>query len=294
MIEEQKIIAVPSDQLLPMQCCTKPFWSHSDLISIYNESNLETMGRMPDNCIDLTVTSPPYDNLRKYKGFSFPFEEVAKELYRITKPGGVVVWVVGDSTKDGSESLTSFKQALLFNSVGFNVHDTMIYQKLSGLPLNHNRYEQDFEFMFVLAKGKPKTFNPIKVKTVTNEKRDSFFGTHDEKNNKRRSGAKRTDTKPEKIKGNIWGYRTGLYHSTSDAVAFKHPAVFPEQLAADHIQSWSNEGDLVYEPFGGSATVAKMCFLLNRKCIMSEITKEYCELSIQRLSPYTSQKRLFA
>lgn len=293
MIEEQMPIAVPSDQLLPMQCYVQPFWKHSD-IEIYNESNLDTMARMLDNCIDLTITSPPYDDLRNYKGFSFPFEDVAKELLRITKPGGVLVWVVGDSTKNGSESLTSFKQALFFNSIGFNVHDTMIYQKLSGLPLNHNRYEQDYEFMFVLSKGKPKTFNPIKVKTITNEKRDSFFGTHDEKNNKRRSGAKRTDTKPEKIKGNIWGYRTGLYHSTYDAIAFKHPAVFPEQLATDHIQSWSNEGDVIYEPFGGSGTVAKMCYLLNRKCIVSEITKDYCELSVQRLSPYTSQSRLFA
>jgi len=127
----------------------------------YNESNLETMAKMPDCFVDLTVTSPPYDGLRTYNGYSFPFEEIAKELYRITKQGGVVVWVVNDSTKNGSESLTSFRQAIYFKKIGFNIHDTMIYAKNSYMPLTHNRYEQQFEYMFILSKGKPKTFNPI-------------------------------------------------------------------------------------------------------------------------------------
>ena len=142
------------------ECYAQPFL-------LFNESNLDTMKRMPDNFIDLTVTSPPYDNLRKYKGYSFPFEEIAKELYRVTKKGGIVVWVVGDATMNGSESGTSFKQALYFMSIGFNLHDTMIYRKLNPIPLTHNRYEQAFEDMFVLSKGKPNTFNPIKIPCKT-------------------------------------------------------------------------------------------------------------------------------
>ncbi len=125
-----------------------------EINKIYNENCLDVMSVMPDNFIDLTVTSPPYDGLREYNGYSFQFELIAKELYRVTKKGGIVVWV-------GSESGTSFKQALFFREVGFNLHDTMIYQKINYVPLTHNRYEQCFEYMFILSKGKPKTFNPI-------------------------------------------------------------------------------------------------------------------------------------
>ena len=142
------------------ECYAQPFL-------LFNESNLDTMKRMPDNFIDLTVTSPPYDGLRTYNGYSFPFENIAKELYRITKDGGVVVWVVGDATVKGSESGTSFRQALYFKEIGFNLHDTMMYRKINYIPLTHNRYEQEFEYMFIFSKGKPKTFNPIMVECKT-------------------------------------------------------------------------------------------------------------------------------
>lgn len=138
-----------------------------ELNKTYNENCLDTMSRMPNDFIDLVVTSPPYDGLRTYNGYSFPFEDIAKELFRITKDGGVLVWVVNDSTKNGSESLTSFRQAIYFNEIGFNVHDTMIYAKNSYMPLTHNRYEQQFEYMFVFSKGKPNTFNPIKIPSLT-------------------------------------------------------------------------------------------------------------------------------
>lgn len=111
--------------------------------TIYNEDCLATMRKMPDNYVDLTVTSPPYDNMRKYDNFSFDFHSVAQELYRITQQGGVVVWVVGDQTKNGSESGTSFKQALYFKeTVGFKLYDTMIYRKSNPTPLNHKGYAQ--------------------------------------------------------------------------------------------------------------------------------------------------------
>ena len=134
---------------------------------IYNENCLDTMTKMPDNFVDLTVTSPPYDSLRVYNGYSFDFEAVAKELFRVTKQGGIVVWVVADATTKGSETGTSFRHALFFKEIGFNLHDTMIYAKNSYMPLTHNRYEQAWEYMFVLSKGRPSTFRPIMVACIS-------------------------------------------------------------------------------------------------------------------------------
>lgn len=247
---------------------------------------VEGMKQLSDNFIDLTVTSPPYDNLRKYNGFSWDFESVAKELYRVTKDGGVVVWIVNDATVKGSETGTSLRQALYFMECGFRLHDTMIYHKTS-LPMNHNRYEQEFEYMFIFSKGKPKTFNPIKIPTKYPEKetarQNSYYSKTDEINRKARSGKKRKPVGKEKIKGNIWYYATGKNHSTRDAVAFKHPAIFPEHLVQDHIVSWSNEGDVVLDPFSGSGTTHKMALLNNRKFIGFELSPEYVEIENKRI-----------
>jgi site-specific DNA-methyltransferase (adenine-specific) len=282
-----------SAQLLPMQCCVQ---YGLELNKIYNESNLETMKRMPDNFVDLTVTSPPYDGLRTYNGYSFPFEDIAKELFRVTKNGGVVSWIVGDSTINGCESLTSFKQALYFKDIGFNVHDTMIYAKNNPVPLTHNRYEQQFEYMFILSKGKPKTFNPIKIKNEGT----GILKTRGRINNEGRkydSNAFRvgqnTIVKDERIDYNIWFYSIGSTGTTLDREAFKHPAIFPEQLCADHIFSWSNEGDIIYDCFGGSGTTAKMAHLMKRNWILSEISSEYVQIAEKRIAPYLAQTSLF-
>jgi DNA modification methylase len=255
-----------------------------EINKIYCESNLDTMKRMPDNFIDLTVTSPPYDNLRDYKGYSFDFEAIAKELYRVTKQGGVVVWVVGDATINGSESGTSFKQALYFKEIGFNLHDTMIYYRWSG-PLNHNRYEQEFEYMFVLSKGKPKAFNPIMVACdwygIDGDRTGQKYIEHQEKNRKLRSGKERNNINPTRIKGNLWK----INNSSQCGEQNDHPAPFPERLAYDHIISWSNEGDLVYDPFMGSGTTAKAAIASGRNYIGSEISEEYCQIIKKRLHP---------
>lgn len=250
---------------------------------IYNEDCLDTMSRMPNCCIDLVITSPPYDNLREYHGYIFYFEDIAKALYRVIKNGGVVVWVVGDSTEKGTESLTAFKQALFFKKIGFNIHDTMIYAKNNYIPLNHNRYDQQFEYMFILSKGKPKTFNPIRIPTLT-------CGGRTSRRKKKsigipayavRSRSAVTVTKPEKLKSNIWFYNVGHNDNTS------HPAPFPEKLVEDHILSWSNSGDLIYDPFMGSGTTAKMSFLLHRNYIGSEISSKYCaEIEKRMLNTY--------
>lgn len=242
----------------------------------YNESNIETMARMQSNLIDLTVTSPPYDNLRDYKGYSFPFEEIAKELYRVTRQGGVVVWVVGDATVKGSETGTSFKQALYFMQCGFNLHDTMIYSKGGqGATGSNLSYWQDFEYMFVFSKGKIKTFNPIEDRQnktkprVKKESQGHRFANGESK------GKRVIERKEFGRRMNIWTFHESGTRS-------EHPAVFPEQLVNDHILSWSNENDLVYDPFMGSGTTAKMAILNSRNWIGSEISSEYCEIINER------------
>jgi len=258
-----------------------------EINKIYNENCLETMARMPNDFIDLTVTSPPYDNLRTYNGYDFDFESIAKELYRVTKKGGVVVWIVGDSTVKGSETGTSFRQALYFKEIGFNLHDTMIYAKENYIPLTHNRYEQQFEFMFILSKFKPKIFNPIMIECKTkgsNTNNRTFYQTN---NQNRPTKAHKSETVSEyKQSGNVWRFAT-------NAGAKGHPAQFPEKLANDHIISWSNQKDLVYDCFMGSGTTAKMALLNNRNYIGSEISKEYCDIADKRIKQYKAQQKLF-
>ena len=236
------------------------------------------MARMPDGFVDLTVTSPPYDDLRTYNGYCFDFEAVAKELYRVTKQGGVVVWVVGDATIKGSETGTSFKQALYFKEIGFNLHDTMIYQK-STPPLSHNRYEQNFEYMFILSKGKLRVFNGIREprRYKDNRKNKAFGKNKDDSIDYGYSS--NTDTR---LKRNIWKIFAG--GGSSDKIASKHPAIFPEQLANDHIISWSNEGDTVLDCFMGSGTTGKMALLNNRKFIGIEKDETYFKIAQDRIA----------
>jgi site-specific DNA-methyltransferase (adenine-specific) len=248
---------------------------------VYNENCLDTMGKMPDGFIDLTVTSPPYDNLRDYKGYSFDFENVAKELYRVTKEGGVVVWVVGDASIDGSESGTSFKQALYFKEIGFNIHDTMIYLKNQLAFPDTVRYYQGFEYMFVFSKGKPKTINLISDrKNVMEGKRVHGFERGKDGKMYKRSGEGNV-YKSYGIRFNYW-----LLYNQKRGIESQHPATFPEQLANDHIVSWSKENDLVYDPFMGSGTTAKMSLLNKRNWIGSEISSEYCDIISKRIYPY--------
>jgi DNA modification methylase len=252
---------------------------------------LEVMKGLPDKCIDLTVTSPPYDNLRTYNGFVFDFEGIAKELYRITKDGGVVVWVVGDRVINGSETLIPFNQALYFKQIGFNIHDTMIYQK-NAMPFpEQTRYIQCFEYMFVMSKGKPKSHNMIKEPTrVANRIKNKKSC---QRNKDGTTTPMKYETgKNERNKWNVWVYEVGYNKTTKDKEAFQHPAMFPEALARDHIISWSNKGDLVLDPFVGSGTTAKMALLNGRNYIGIDISEEYCEIARKRIAKYTQQQSI--
>lgn len=260
-----------------------------ELDNVYLMDCVDGMRLLDDECVDLTVTSPPYDGLRTYNGYSFDFEGVAQQLYRVTKQGGVVVWVVADQTVGGSESGTSFRQALHFMSLGFNLHDTMIYKKANPIPLTHNRYEQHFEYMFVFSKGRPKSFNPFCEECVT-------VGSYTHRRNTGRvaEAATRnrdeiTTTKDVKYRGNVWEYVVGSAHGETGT----HPAPFPEKLAQDHILSWSNEGDVVLDPFMGSGTTGKAALLSKRRFVGFEISEEYWRIATERIDAYASQTRLF-
>mgnify|MGYP003678848411 CR=1 FL=1 len=242
--------------------------------------NVEILKGLESNSVDLTVTSPPYDGLRDYNGYSFDFEGVAQQLYRVTKLGGVIVWVVGDSVVKGSETGTSFRQALYFMEIGLRLHDTMIFKKLgsSSMP-NPNRYSQEFEYMFILSKGSPKTVNKIKDKK---NKTAGDVYKHRYRNKETGKMVYREDTAitPEYgFRFNVWEYSLG----TSKGIGH-HPAVFPEKLAHDHIVSWSNQGDLVLDPFVGSGTTCKMAKQLNRDYIGIDISSEYINIANDRVN----------
>ena len=250
---------------------------------------LERMKEISDESVDLTVTSPPYDCLRSYNNnidkswTNKKWEPIIKELYRVTRNGGIVVWVVGDATVKGTETGTSFKQALYFKECGFNLFDTMIYAKPPrGAVGNNKTYWQTFEYMFIFSKGNPKTINLI-CDRKNKESRDGDNGTKRLKNGELLK-VKRGGYSEYGRRTNIWEYGIGKGQSTKDNFAFKHPAIFPEQLANDHILSWSNEGDTVYDPFMGSGTTAKIAILNNRNLVGSEISKEYCEIAEKRIN----------
>jgi len=250
-------------------------------LKLINDDCLKAMAEMDDGCIDLTVTSPPYDNLRTYKDSlewgEHIWKPILEQLYRITKDGGVVVWVVGDATIKGSETGTSFKQALYAMECGFNLHDTMIYKK-EGPPLSHNRYEQKFEYMFTLARGKPTNFNGIRVESkYAGQSKAARTMRQDSDNLSGRCG--KGVVAETKLMGNVWEYNVG-----NTGKNIKHPAIFPEQLAHDHIISWSNEGDTVLDPFMGSGTTGKMAKLNNRDFIGIEKVEEYFKIAQDRIS----------
>lgn len=263
----------------------KPYFEKDD-ITIYCGNSLEVMPGLEP--VDLVVTSPPYDELRNYKGYVFDFEAIAIELYRVVKGGGVVVWVVGDATINGSETGTSFKQALYFKEIGFNLHDTMIYDK-DKPPGNSNRYEQKFEYMFIFSKGSPQVFNPITVKAESGGRINK--SVTDRQKNGDLKHRKASIVKIYKTKGNIWHYGIGFQKTTKDKIAYEHPAIFPEQLAADHIISWSNENDIVFDPMCGSGTTLKMAKELGRKAIGIEIEEKYCEIAANRVEKAIKRDR---
>lgn len=246
---------------------------------------VEAMKDIEAGSIDATVTSPPYDNLRVYGGHSFDFEATAAELNRTLAAGGVIAWIVNDQSKNGSESGTSFQQALHFKSLGLNLYDTMIYEKANPLPLNHRRYEQAFEFMFVLSKGTPKAANIIREpsKRVGEKSCSTHHRIVDGRDTHVPAFGRGKPVRETKQRSNIWRYGVG-------APSLGHPAPFPIQLATDHVVSWTNEGDTVLDCFAGSGTTGVACVRTNRKFIGIEIDKGYFDIAVKRIKAAIAER----
>lgn len=256
--------------------------------TIIQGDSSKVLRTFPEGSIDLVVTSPPYDNLRDYTKESTwnmeVFQKIADQLYRVMAPGGVIVWVVGDQIENGGKTLTSYKQAIYFQSIGFKIFDVIIYEKAGTGPPHPNRYFNSFEYMFILSKGTPKTINLLRDKPNKWANQTTYAEiTRREKDGTLTNKGKKTINEFG-VRTNIWRYANGKGFATKDDIAYQHPAIFPEKLVEDHIKAWSNEGDLILDPFGGSGTVAKIAKNLQRDWVLIEVSKEYCDIAKQRLN----------
>lgn len=260
---------------------------------VYNEECLVTLKNTPRDTFDLVITSPPYEDIRTYTGeskFDFPyFMKMAHELYRTVKPGGVICWIVGDQVKKynngNGESGMSFRQALHFIEAGFVLFDTMIYQKAGIAFPDPRRYYQSFEYIFVLSKGNPKTINRI------TDRKNSEYGKKIHSTQRTKDGTFKPKSGAGKVykeygvRTNIWRYPVEYNGSQKDRrYIYDHPAVFPEALCNDLMISYSNTGDIVYDPFMGSGTVAYTAIINNRNYIGSEISQKYCDIITKRIA----------
>jgi len=275
------------------------------LNDIIQGSNVETLAKFPDECIDLTITSPPYDGIRNYNkklntkqklvgNYSFPFEELAQQLFRVTKPGGVVVWNVADQTVDGQDGGTtetgnSFRMVLYFQEIGFNIHDTMIYQKPGVRFPDQTRYHQTFEYMFVLSKGKPKTINFIKDKKNKSFNPKKFGWAKDRNKREQDDGYIVCDTFTKTVgefgrRHNVWMINPEQSSGGNVEEWNWHSATFPSKLPHDHIKSWSNEGDIILDPMMGSGTTGVACRNLNRDFIGIEKDESYFKIAENRIN----------
>jgi len=253
-------------------------------MDLINDDCLIAMAKLPNNSIDLIITSPPYDNIRDYNNSSTwnfdIFKNVANQLQRILKQGGVIVWIVADATIKGSETGTAFRQALYFKEIGLNLHDTMIWKKptFTAVGSIKSRYAPTFEYMFIFTKENLKTFNPI------NDRKNKSFGCKKHGAMRQKNG----DMKPLSnigkpineygIRHNVWEINTENNNTTG------HPAPFPLKLVHDHIISWTNENDIVLDCFMGSGTTGLACKTLNRDFIGIEIDQEYFKKAEERIN----------
>jgi site-specific DNA-methyltransferase (adenine-specific) len=268
----------------------------SKVNAFYNGDAAKILSKFEDESAELVLTSPPYDDLRSYNNnqeWNFEkFKDVAKEIFRVVKNGGVVAWVVSDKVSKGAKSLTSFRQAIYFSDLGFKLFDVIIYEKTGSAPPNKRRYFNSFEYIFIFSKGSIKTVNLIKDKVNIWGGKETFgvVSRREKDGSLTKKGRKKIEILG--VRTNIWKYKNGYGFSTRDKDAYKHPAIFPEKLAEDLIQSFTNKGDLVIDPFGGSGTTVKACIKLNRKWKYIEISKEYYLLAKKRIKNYVQNNHI--
>jgi DNA modification methylase len=255
-------------------------------LTILQGDALEVLKGLAAGSVHCCVTSPPYDDLRSYGGYEWNFEGIAHEIYRVLCEGGVCCWNVGDSVVDGSETLTSFRQALYFkDSVGFRVHDTMIYEKTNFGHPERVRYHQLFEYIFVLSKGEPRCFNPIKDKPNAWAGTGPFGVSTMRQQNGDQKPVKRNVIADFGMRGNVWRCKTAGQENVCTPI--EHPAVMPSELARGLILSWSNPEDTVLDPMCGSGTTCIAALELGRNAIGIELSPDYIRLAERRCATVT-------
>lgn len=244
---------------------------------------VEVLKTLPDESVDLVVTSPPYDELRVYNGFSLDLHAVGVELYRVMKDGGIVAMVIQDSTKDFGKSLTSFRTIVDWcDNIGFKLFETCIYHKngTEGAWWK-SRFRVDHEYMPIFLKGrKPQYFNKEPLKIPSKHGGKVMSGSGNRKTDGTTTAVVRREINPMKCRGTVWDY---LMAGDKNPLKRRHPAVFPDKIPFDFIKCFCPEGGVVLDPFVGSGSTAVMAKVLERKYIGIDISREYCDLAEERL-----------
>lgn len=264
-----------------------------ELNEIYCIDCVEGMKKIPDNSVDIVVTSPPYDGIRDYNGFNFDLHETGRGLIRILKEGGIVAMVIQDQTKNFGKTLTSFKTIIDWcDNIGFKLFECVIYRKHgSEGAWWTNRFRVDHEYMPIFLKGeKPQYFNKENLKVPSIHGGKVMTG----------SGSRRTDGKTNarvtrpintmKCRGTIWNY---LMAGDKDPIKRQHPAPFPDQIPLDFIECFCPPGGVVLDPFMGSGSTAVAAKKLNRKYIGFDTSEEYIKIAHARLRNTETQLKVF-
>jgi site-specific DNA-methyltransferase (adenine-specific) len=255
---------------------------------------VEELKKIPNNSIDILVTSPPYDGIRKYNGFNYDLHATGKEIYRVLKDGGVAIMVIQDQTKNFGKTLTSFRTIVDWvDNIGFKLFETVIYRKYGAEGAWWNkRFRVDHEYMPIFLKGeRPQYFNkdPLKIPSKHGGKTMTGGGTR--LTNGIRIPTRAITINPMKCRGTIWEYMTA---GDGTRLKHKHPATFPDKLPYDFIQCFCPPNGVVLDPFIGSGTTALAAIELDRNYIGIDISKEYCDLARRRIKEEGAKnKKLF-
>ena len=285
-----------------------------ELNKIYPESNLETMQRIESNSIDMVLTSPPYANARAktYGGIDADdyinwFIPIAKEIYRILKPTGSFILNIGDNTIDGETHLYTFEiPIVLKREIGFKFIDPLIWHKKTTPPGKFkNRFKDGWEFCFHFSKTLDIKFNPYavaeKTTQVSIDRALRHKDTHIMKsttgsgfNNPNKNLKERRNRQTGSGFGTDDNYMDSLemalpmnvIYCSPETRNMNHSAPFPIEIPVFFIKAFTDENDIIYDPFLGSGTTAEAALRLNRKFIGSEIKTEYVSTANNRIKEH--------
>ena len=252
---------------------------------------VEGIKKLPDESIDLMITSPPYDGIRKYNGFNYDLHATGKEIYRVLKDGGIAVMVIQDQTKNFGKTLTSFKMIIDWcDNIGFKLFETVIYKKHGGEGAWWTkRFRVDHEYMPIFLKGeRPQYFNKEHLKIPSKHGGKTMTGCATRLTNGKTLKSKKVTINLMKCRGTLWNYTTC---GDGSRLKHQHPATFPNKIPFDFIECFCPKKGVVIDPFIGSGTTALAAIELERNYIGFDISKEYCDLAKKRIKEEANRNR---